>query len=88
MSGVLDHESLEDAWSITTGNLSPLSEQQTADCVTVGSTCQNGLMDNGFDSVEKNDMYMAGRSVQFPIFSQLPEIKSCFQSSAGDLLCF
>ena len=36
--------------------LSPLSEQQLADCDTVGSAYQDGLMDNGFDSVVKKAM--------------------------------
>ena len=50
-------DSLEDAWFIAIGNLSPLSEQQLADCDTVGSAYQDGLMDNDVDSVEKNAMY-------------------------------
>ena len=47
--------------------LSPLSEQQLADSDTVGSTFQDGLMDNGFDSVEKNAMFSEGRSRQMTI---------------------
>ena len=43
---------------IATDNKLPLSEQQLADCNTVGSTDQDGLIDSGFDSVEKNAMCM------------------------------
>ena len=50
--------SLEDARLIATCNISPLCEQQLTDCDTVGSTHQDGLMDSGFDSVEKSTMYM------------------------------
>ena len=49
-------DSLEDARLIAPGNTSHLCEQQLADCDTVGSTYQDGLMDKGFDSVEKNAM--------------------------------
>ena len=50
--------SLEDARLIATCNMSPLCEQQLTDCDTVGSTHQDGLMDSGFDSVEKSTMCM------------------------------
>jgi len=48
--------SLEGAWSIATGNLLTLSEQQLVDCDTVDSACNGGLMDNGFAFAEKNAM--------------------------------
>ena len=50
-------ESLEDAWFIAIGSLSLVSEQHLVDCDMVRSAYKAGLMDNGFDSVEKNAMY-------------------------------
>ena len=48
--------SFEGAWSIATGKLLTLSEQQLVDCATVDSACNGGLMDNVFALVEKNAM--------------------------------
>ena len=41
-------------WSITAGNLLTLSEQQLVNCVTVGSACNDELMNNGFVFAAKN----------------------------------
>ena len=48
--------SLVGVWSIATGNLSPLSEQELVDCDTVVSACRGRLMDNGFAFAEVNAM--------------------------------
>lgn len=47
---------LEGAWKISQGSLVPLSEQQFVDCDKVDSGCQGGLMDQGFEFAEKNDI--------------------------------
>ena len=41
-------------WSIATGNLLTLSEQQLVNRITVGSACTGGLMSNGFVLAAKN----------------------------------
>ena len=48
--------SLEGAWSVSTGNLLTLSEQQLVDCDTVDSACNSGLVKNVFALAEKNAM--------------------------------
>ena len=48
--------SLEGAWFIASGNVSPLSEQQLVDCDLVDSTCNGVFVDNGFAFGEKNGL--------------------------------
>lgn len=52
--------SLEGAWAIKTGNLVSLSEQQLVDCASSAPWqnhgCHGGLMDFGFDFIEKNGL--------------------------------
>ena len=56
--------SLEGAWSIATGNLLTLSEQQLADCDAGDSACNSGLMDNGFAMcTETGDSYTATKGI-------------------------
>ena len=46
---VLGHfQQQRSVWSIPTGNLLTLSEQQLVNCITVGSACNGKLMNNGF----------------------------------------
>ena len=44
----------ESVWSIATGNLLTLSEQQLVDCITVDSGCNGTLTINGFIFAAKN----------------------------------
>lgn len=48
--------SLEGAWQIATGKLTPLSEQQFVDCDKVDAGCEGGLMDNAFQFAQENDI--------------------------------
>ena len=61
---------------VATDNLSPLSEPQLADCDTVGSAHQDGLMDNGFDSFEKNAMNTEASQIHTAIEGTY-QISSC-----------
>merc|ERR1719401_44646 len=46
--------STEGAWKIAGNKLTSLSEQQLVDCDKVDHGCSGGLMDNGFQFLEKN----------------------------------
>ena len=57
--------SLEGAWFITTGDLTPLSELQLVDCDTVDSGCNGVFMDNGLLSSRREHHVHGG---QLPLY--------------------
>merc|ERR1711939_52719 len=47
---------LEGAWQLSTGNLVSMSEQRLVDCDHTDNGCHGGLMDQGFQWAESNDI--------------------------------
>jgi len=72
--------SLEGAWAIASGKLTPLSEQQFVDCDQGDSGCNGGLMDTAFQYAEQNALCT---EESYPYLAKVGQCKADSKCTVG-----